>query len=151
MAAVASTRLGCPVSFELSIVNVDKPELSEAEVDRRIAQFHGSDSIWVTRAATFREKAELFPNAAFVLGFDTASRLIDPRYYAKDVGQRDDALRTLTRCGCRIVVGGRVDASGTFRVWSGEVLPDEFRELFLILEESDFRVDVSSTQLRGFG
>ena len=148
LAAVAAARLGTAVAFELSIANVDKPELSEAEVARRVAQFAGHGGIWITRAATFREKAVLFPNAAFVLGFDTASRLVDPRYYGGDAGRRDAALGAIASCGCRIVVGGRADANGAFRTWTGDGLPSEFRDLFVSLAESDFRVDVSCTVLR---
>jgi len=148
LAAVAAIRLGCPVAFELSIANVDKAELSEEEVARRVEQFNGYRAIWITRAATFREKAILFPNTAFVLGFDTACRLIDPKYYGGDAGLRDEALRTIASCGCRIVVGGRVDANGEFRTWTGDGLAGKFRNLFVSLAEADFRVDVSSTELR---
>lgn len=149
LAAVAAGRLGVPVGFELSAANVDKPELAAEEVARRVAQFAGVGPVWVTRAATFAEKADLFPGTAFVVGFDTAARLIDPRYYGGDPDRRDAALRQLAGRGCRVAVGGRVDAGGVFRTWGGEGLADEFAGLFLPLSENDFRVDVSSTQLRG--
>lgn len=149
LAAVAAGRLGVPVAFELSIANVDKPELAAEEVARRVAQFAGVGPVWVTRAATFAEKADLFPGTAFVVGFDTAIRLIDPRYYGGAPARRDAALRQLAGRGCRVVVGGRVDSAGAFRTWGGEGLADEFAGLFLPLSEADFRVDVSSTGLRG--
>jgi hypothetical protein len=50
--------------------------------------------------------------------------------------------------GCRLVVGGRVDDSGAFRVWESVVLSEVCAELFVSLTEADFRVDVSSTELR---
>src|SRR5947208_570464 len=84
LAAAAAAHLGVPVAFELSLANVDKPELDPDEAARRVAQFAGVGPVWVTRAATFAAKADLFPGAAFVLGWDTAARLIDPRYYAAD-------------------------------------------------------------------
>lgn len=149
LAAVASARLGAPVAFELSLVNVDKAELSSEEVARRLAQFMGRAPIWVTRAATFVTKAELFPGVVFVLGHDTATRLVDPKYYRNDVGLRNESLRGVAARGCRVVVGGRMDASGAFRTWTGEGLPDDLSALFVPLPESDFRVDVSSTSLRG--
>src|SRR5947207_12169543 len=71
LAAAAAARLGVPVAFELSVANVDKPELTAEEVARRVARFAGVGPVWVTRAATFEAKAGLFPGAAFVLGFDT--------------------------------------------------------------------------------
>ena len=97
----------------------------------------------MTRAATFEEKAELFPGAAFVLGHDTAVRVIDPKYYGTEAG-RDAALRALLARGCRLVVGGRLDATGAFRVWDCGGLAEEFAGLFVALSESDFREDVSS-------
>src|SRR5262245_13441228 len=75
LAAAAAVRLGVDVAFELSVANVDKPEMTAEEVRRRVAQFTGVGPVWVTRAPTFAAKAELFPGAAFVLGWDTAIRL----------------------------------------------------------------------------
>src|SRR5262249_9711325 len=74
LARAAALRLGVEVYFELSVVNADKPELPRAEVERRIAQFKSVGPLWLTRAATFEAKADLFPGAAFVLGWDTAVR-----------------------------------------------------------------------------
>ncbi|MBP3960261.1 hypothetical protein J8F10_33965 [Gemmata sp. G18] len=147
LAAVASARLGVEVHFELSISNADKPELPREEVERRVSQFAGVAPVWVTRAAAFEKKADLFPGAAFVLGWDTAIRVIDPKYYGGEPG-RDAALRKLLVRGCRLVIGGRVDAAGTFRVWDEGGLLAEFADLFVPLTEADFRVDVSSTELR---
>lgn len=146
LAAAAGRRLGVPVAFELSVANVDKPDLGAAEVERRVAQFAAVGPVWVTRAATFAEKAELFPGAAFVVGYDTAVRLVDCRYYADDAGRRDAALARIVAAGCRVVVGGRVDAAGVFRTW--DAAAGLYPELFLPLTESDFRTDVSSTALR---
>jgi hypothetical protein len=145
LAAVAAARLGVPVAFELSVANVDKPDLDPAEVDRRVTQFRDVGPVWVTRAPTFAEKAELFPGAAFVVGHDTAVRLIDPHYYANDPGRRDAALGRLVAAGCRVVVGGRLDAAGVFRTWDAAGV---FPELFVALTETDFRADVSSRGLR---
>ncbi len=146
LARAAAAHLGVDVHFELSVTNADKPELPRAEVARRVAQFAGVGPVWVTRAAAFEAKADLFPGAAFVLGWDTAVRVIDPKYYGGEPG-RDAALRKLVACGCRLVVGGRIDAAGAFRVWDGGPA-DEFAGLFVALAEADFRADVSSTELR---
>ena len=148
LAAVAARRLGVPVHFELSIANADKPELPHEEVERRVSQFANVGPVWLTRAATFTAKADLFPGVAFVLGWDTAVRVIDSKYYG-GIDGRDLALRKLLERQCRFVVAGRVDASGRFRVWDGGDLAEEFAPLFVALTEADFRADVSSTQLRG--
>lgn len=147
LAAVASARLGFEVHFELSIQNADKPELPPEEVERRLKQFVGVGSVWVTRAAAFEKKADLFPGAAFVLGWDTAVRIIDPKYYGGEPG-RDRALRKLLERGCKLVIGGRVAADEVFHVWETPGALAAFGELFVPLTEADFRVDVSSTELR---
>lgn len=149
LAEVVALRFGVEVHYELSTANVDKPDLPADEVARRVRQFAGIGAVWVTRAARFAEKAELFPGTSFVLGFDTAVRLIDPKYYGSEP-ERDAALGAIRELGCRVIVGGRVDAAGTFRVW-GETrgrLPARFDELFAVLDEAAFRVDLSSTELR---
>lgn len=145
LAEVAERRLGLPVHFELSVSNVDKSDLADDELTRRLTQFVGVAPVWVTRAATFAAKADLFPGVVFVLGFDTATRLIDPKYYGGE-GERDAALRMMLDRGCRVLVGGRVDAAGVFRVWDD--LRPAYRELFDAIPEGEFRVDVSSTELR---
>jgi hypothetical protein len=149
LAEVVANRFSFEVHYELSTANVDKPDLPADEVARRVRQFAGVGAVWVTRAARFVEKAELFPGTAFVLGFDTAVRLIDPKYYGGEQ-QRDSVLDQIRDFGCRVIVGGRVDATGTFRVW-GETrdrLPARFDDLFAVIEEGEFRVDLSSTELR---
>ena len=65
-----------------------------------------------------------------------------------DAARRDAALRKLLAAGCRVVVGGRADRGGVFRTWAGEGIAAEFRGLFVALGEDEFRVDVSSTDLR---
>lgn len=150
LARAAAVRLNVEVHFELSVVNADKAELPRREVLRRAGQFATVAPVWLTRAATFEAKAALFPGAAFVLGWDTAVRVIDPKYYGGDAG-RDAALRALLARGSRLVVGGRVDTSGAFRTWDAGAVAAEFAALFVALTEADFRADVSSTQLRGAG
>lgn len=147
LAAAAGRVLDVAVEYELSRVNVDKPELGDDEIDRRRAQFAGIGPLWVTRAPTFVEKAALFPGVAFAIGFDTAARLIDPKYYGHE-SSRDDALRRLMTSGCRFVVGGRIDAAGRFREWDESHVAPSFRPMFVPLVERDFRNDLSSSALR---
>ena len=78
LADAASRILGEPVTFELSITNVDKPPLAETEIRRRLAQFDDTEAVAVTRTPVFYRKADLFPGCAFVIGWDTATRLVDP-------------------------------------------------------------------------
>ena len=105
-------------------------------------RFRGYAPLWITRAAVFERKSVLFPGALFVVGFDTAVRLLDTKYYA-DEAARDASLRAIAEQGCRFVVGGRIDGAGIFQTWG---IPGE---LFEVLTEQDFRLDLSSTELRG--
>lgn len=148
LALAAERRLSRPVQFELSIANVDKPSLPIEDIARRVAQFRSIAPIWLTRAARFEEKARLFPGSVFVMGHDTAVRLIDPRYYDADRVRRDECLRGLAGQGSRAVVGGRLGADGVFRTWEPDAFLEDFREFFVPLLEADFRVDLSSSELR---
>lgn len=148
LAEVAAERLGSPVAFELSIANVDKPELSADEVQRRVDQFHGRGAVYVSHAPTFRAKAALFPGTVFVVGADTAVRIVSPRYYGDDADEMVRALDEIAGFGCRFVVAGRVDAAGRFVDVGGVAIPAGYRDLFHGLDEREFRVDVSSTELR---
>jgi hypothetical protein len=148
LAKLAAARLGVPVHFELSLANVDKPPLDDRETAERLKQFLGFAPVWVTKAPTFREKSKLFPGATFVLGFDTASRLVDPKYYGGDVDKRDAALIELQSRQCRLLVAGRCDHAGEFRIWTSHYLDEQFQSLFEVVTEAEFRVDISSTKLR---
>jgi Cytidylyltransferase-like len=144
----ARERLGSPVAYELSVINVDKPELPPMEVARRLEQFRGRDPVYVSRAPTFQQKAALFPNCTFVVGADTALRVVDPRFYGGDLGAMLRALQQIRDTGCHFFVGGRVDSTGSFVEVGDIVIPPAYRDLFTGLSEQVFRVDVSSTALR---
>jgi hypothetical protein len=151
LAELAADRLGSPVAFELSAANVEKPDLPPDEVLRRLNQFRGHGPVYVTRAPTFRQKAELFPGCVFVVGADTAVRVVDPRFYGDDPAALLRALDAIRAAGCRFLVGGRIDASGRFVEVGAITVPAGYRDLFTGLSEREFRVDVSSTELRGRG
>ncbi len=148
LAWTAQKRLGKSVAFELSIVNVDKPEIASEEVRRRLQQFIGLAPVYVTRAMSFERKAMLFPNAVMVVGADTADRIVAPRYYGNDPAQRDRALMNIRRQGCRFLVAGRINAEGCFVEMNSIEIPEAFHDLFEGLGEEEFRVDVSSSLLR---
>jgi hypothetical protein len=148
MAAAAARICNHPTVFELSITNVDKPPLPLEEVRRRLSQFTWRAPLWVTRAPTFVEKAALFPGAVFVVGADTAERIVAPRYYQASEARLAEAMASLRRQGCRFLVGGREDRTGKFVSCADLEIPGAYRNLFAGIPESEFRVPISSTQLR---
>ncbi len=151
LAGVASRLVGAPAAFELTVVNADKPPLAEEEVRRRLAAFAWRGPVWLTRAPTFAEKAKLFPGATFAVGVDTAARIVAPRFYQDSEAKRDEALAALRGHGCRFLVAGRMGAEGAFVELAGVDVPAGARDLFEAIAGEVFRVDVSSTELRGKG
>ncbi len=148
MAAIAEQLLGQTVQHELSIVNVDKPPLDAADVRRRLSHFRPTEPVWLTRSATFVEKAALFPNATFVVGVDTIIRIADPRYYGGRRDARDAAVEELEQLGCRFLVFGRL-LTDQFMVLDNCELPETLLRNCQYVSEEQFRIDLSSTQLRG--
>ena len=150
MAEIAAQTLGCEVAFEISIVNVDKPPLDFIEIDGRTRQFAPEQAVWLTRAANFTEKAELFPGATFVVGADTIARIAHPRYYGGQQVVVDRAIETIAARGCRFLVFGRA-VEGTFRTLADLHIPAALERICQAVPESVFRDDVSSTHLRRQG
>ncbi len=147
LAEVAAATVGAPAAFELTVVNADKPGLADEEVRRRLEQFAWRARLWLTRAPTFPEKARLFPGATFVVGADTAARIVEPRFYGGEAG-RDAALADFRSRGCRFLVAGRADGEGRFVALDDLTIPGPHRDLFAGIPGDPFRVDVSSTDLR---
>jgi hypothetical protein len=117
---------------------------------KRLAQFRGRARVVLSRAPTFLAKGRLFPGAVFVLGWDTAVRLVAPRYYGAKGGDEQAmqrALEELRRLECRFIVGGRA-LDGQFKTLADIDIPDEFAPMFEAIPESRFRADISSTALR---
>ena len=176
-----------PVIFEIAAINADKPPLPRDEVMRRIAQFDPftnpallaagltNVAVCVTSEPLFLEKSKLFADCNFLIGSDTMSRIIDPKYYnagteaGDEASQRQQqacamvsALSAIKERGCRFIVGGRVASpsgpSGdqqqfntleSIRASSAIALPNTLlTSLFEGLTEMEFRVDLSSTDLR---
>ncbi len=148
LAAAAAAVFGNQVAYELSVVNVDKPPLEATEIRRRVDQFKGVGTVALTRAETFYKKAKLFPGCGFVIGWDTATRLIQPRYYDDSETAMLTALAEMWGSGCRFLVAGRADDQGVFRTLADINLPGGFHPLFVNLPEDSFRADVSSTAIR---
>jgi hypothetical protein len=147
LARHAEQRLGHPVAYELSVANVDKPSLGRDEICARLTQFNGQASVWLTHASRFVEKAACFPGVTFVVGADTALRIVLPRYYADDEEQMLASLKRLREWECRFLVACRADARGECLRQSDLPIPPMFRDLFEEIPPEHFRWDFSSTAL----
>ncbi|MEX2542111.1 MAG: hypothetical protein WD314_09880 [Trueperaceae bacterium] len=146
LAEAAGAYLGSEVVFELPLANADKEEIGLAEARRRAAQFLGNRSLLLTRSPLFNEKARLFPGHTFVVGVDTAVRLLERRFYGSEES-RIGALEELRTLGARFLVAGR-RRDGRFLTLEHLDVPAAARELFQALPEDRFHEDISSSQLR---
>ncbi len=147
MVRAASEILGSPVDHEVSILNVDKPPLDYIEIGERIDQFPSDHCIWLSRAPTFVEKSRLFPGVTFVVGVDTLRRVAAARYYGGSEIACDEAIAEIAVRGCRFLVFGRA-IGGSFIRLSDLGLPPALAAICREVPESQFRQDVSSTEIR---
>ncbi|KAL7467563.1 hypothetical protein ACHAXS_007807 [Conticribra weissflogii] len=163
------------VLFELSVTNADKPPLDPSEVERRLDLFlklppSSLPSDWgviLTNAPLFSQKTGILSEIVsgnsssglnrtltFVLGTDTFLRIINPKYYENNRENMLTALTEMKGRGVHFIVGGRLEqgVQGEPKFVSGEEelfsLPSNIQNMFTILREEDFRVDISSTELR---
>jgi nicotinamide mononucleotide (NMN) deamidase PncC len=146
MAQIASQRYGKPVTFELSITNVDKRPLDYIEISDRLQRLAGRP-VLLTCAPTFVEKSQIAPGCVFVVGADTIRRIADPVYYNGDKNQRDEAVSAIADRGCRFLVFGRT-MDGTFASLPAMQIPPPLRDMCDEVPESEFNSNVSSTELR---
>jgi nicotinic acid mononucleotide adenylyltransferase len=146
MARIAEEIAERPLAWEISVTNVDKPMLDYASIRDRAAQFAGQ-RLWLTRAARFIDKLAIFPEGTFVLGADTYSRLADPRYYGGSAAAAAEAVETIATRARGLIVFGRM-RHGVFEDASQVDVPERLREVSYFVSQREFRLDISSTELR---
>ena len=149
LARVASEILNTDVVFEVSVKNVDKPEIQIGDLERCLKQFLGSGNVVATAAPTFVAKGRIFSGRVFVIGADTALRIFDPKYYGDCPSAMLTALEELSAAKCKFLVAGRIDSSGAFLSLADMDVPAEHRDRFQGIPESQYRFDISSTEVRG--
>ena len=151
LARVAEELRQQPLAFEISVANVDKPPLAGEAVRRRLTQFAWKSPVELTRAPTFLEKSRLFPRATFVIGADTAERLVAPKYYGDDELRMQVALEEIANAGSSFLVAVRIDAAGRVCALNDVPVPRRYADLFTEIPEHRFRLDISSSEIRARG
>ena len=146
MARIAEEIAERPLAWEISVTNVDKPMLDYVSIRDRAAQFTGQ-RLWLTRAARFIDKLALFPEGTFVMGADTYSRLADPRYYGGSAAAAAEAVETIAARARGLIVFGRM-RHGVFEDASQLDVPERLRDVSYFVSQREFRLDISSTELR---
>jgi len=148
LARVAEELRQQPLAFEISVANVDKPTLAGETVRHRLAQFAWKSPVELTRAPTFLDKSRLFPSTTFVIGADTAERLVAPKYYGDDELRMHVALEEIANTGSSFLVAVRIDVVGRVRALNDIPVPRRYADLFTEIPEHRFRVDTSSSEIR---
>ena len=69
---------------------------------------------------------------------------MNPKYYQSDIGK---TLETIDKNGVSFIVAGRV-VDGVYCQPNYGMIPDGYRSMFNMLTEQEFRIDLSSTELR---
>eukprot|EP01052_Picozoa_sp_SAG31_P040500 SAG31_NODE_5878_length_2278_cov_2.396053_2_plen_448_part_00 len=150
--AAAAAVTGRPPAFELAVTNADKGTLDTSTIRARVAQFQSKATLLLTAAPTFNEKAKILPGCDFVVGADTAERLVMPKYYGGTADGVRQALEALCTKSCRFVVAGRLNSStNVFENFDAEKqskLIGFDPQMFVVMSEAEFRVDISSSELR---
>lgn len=160
------------VFLELSLTNPDKPSMDPEDVSVRAHKFFElmedlpeQWGILLTSAPLFKEKVEGLrpfmapvhnggPQLGFVIGTDTMVRILNPKYYGDDVEEMLESVREMGRSGVHFVVGGRLEQrpGGEQKFVTGEedvaALPKDVQRIFTLVTEEDFRVDISSSEIR---
>ena len=109
----------------------------------RINQFKSLGKLVVTNSAKFEEKSKIFKESIFVIGYDTALRLVDNKYYSDDFRK---SLKIIEINNCSFLVSGRFINKKYKK--PNNINFEEYDYLFNILSEEKFRMDISSTELR---
>ncbi len=148
LARIAEEHRQQPLAFEISVTNVDKPPLAGETVRQRLAQFAWKSPVELTRAPTFLEKSRLFRGTTFVIGADTAERLVAPKYYGDDDVRMHMALEEIASSGGSFLVAVRIDAAGRVRALNDIPVPRRYADLFTEIPEHRFRLDTSSSEIR---
>ncbi len=142
----ASKVLDSDIFFEVCIQNADKPTLNYEEVTNVIDQFSSSDNWLLTKVGKFTEKAMLFPNSTFILGTDTLARVVNEKFYLNKK-QMLAELEIFNANNNNFLVFGR-EVDGSFVSLQDINIPVHINSRFTEVTEKDFRLDISSTELR---
>jgi len=138
---------GREANLEISIQNVDKPDIALPELEKRLSSLRGYFPVILTRCPRFFDKARLFIDPHFVVGYDTAERLVDGRYYEDGTMGMQSSLKQLHNGKTVIWVAGRL-VKDHYKTLSDISFPKGLDGLFRSVTQEQFRLDISSTELR---
>lgn len=93
---------------------------------------HSSAAYVVLQAPLYPDKAKIFHNSTFVLGYDTAVRLVMPKYYGGHDGMLLQ-LASMRFAGCSVAVAGRAvtdnEGRSNFKTFEDIEIPEVLTKL----------------------
>ncbi|MDO4558503.1 MAG: hypothetical protein Q4C47_06030 [Planctomycetia bacterium] len=154
MMRIAEEKTGMRGVYECAIRNVDKPPLDYLEVADRLRHFEAGSQVILSGLATFDEKSQYLRGSTFIVGADTCRRLVDVRYHGNSEQERDRTLERMIDRNCGFLIFGRVEPGDPavpgrhFDDLRNPAVPEILRRHSEFIPESEFRDDISSTELR---
>ena len=151
-----------PVFFEISAMHPDKGFLEKQDLLKRIDQFIKKDkNVIISRAPLYVDKARNYPNSILAVGADTMIRILDPKYQ-KDLLDKDkinsmiNDLKIMLNHNVSFIVAGRKDNKTNEYLTCNNIINNSKKlnisskllSIFEELPEEEFRVDISSTEIR---
>ena len=143
---IAEQKTNLSDTYEISIGNVEKTFLSYFEIQTILDQFEPDDRWALTNAPTFADKARIFQNSTFILGVDTLIRMFDEKYYSGKK-QMLECLEIFNTTDSNFLVFGR-QIQGTYKTLDQLSIPSKIINRFEGISESEFRLDISSREIK---
>lgn len=105
IAKEVATKTGKTVVFFINAIHPDKGVIPDEELKKRVDQFAWYMPVLVTMDnQLYIDKAKAFPGFSFVIGADTLTRMLDPKYYSCSI---EEMLRTFKSLGTTFFVALR--------------------------------------------
>ena len=143
---IAEERTRMPATFEISIGNVEKTLLSYFEIHKVLDQFKPDDRWALTNAPTFADKARIFKDSTFILGIDTLIRMFDEKFYG-DQKQMLESIDLFNANDVNFIVFGR-KIGDIYKTLDQVSIPTSIADRFQGIPESEFRLDISSREIK---
>jgi len=135
------------IVFELSALNADKGLIEREEIEKRVKAINERGfGAMLTHRPFFYAKNEYLRNGYFVVGTDTYKRIIDTKYYDNSQDIMISKLAEFIRCENHLVVAPRVNSqTNQLETLKDFPIPEILSNIHGL---DDFRMDISSTELR---
>ena len=143
---IAEERTRMPATFEISIGNVEKTLLSYFEIHKVLDQFKPDDRWALANAPTFADKARIFKDSTFILGIDTLIRMFDEKFYV-DQKQMLESIDIFNANDVNFIVFGR-KIGDIYKTLDQVSIPTSIADRFQGIPESEFRLDISSREIK---